>query len=258
MTTSEADFSSVHVSGKMFLYERPELLTQEEHGDLGFTPPPRPHEHVRSANAIPLTMVEFGSAQRHYPIVFTNIEKPVPLAVVSVLDEDNLFVDADGVWDEMCYLPSYLRCYPFTLVKQNEDRMAVVFDRAAAAVSERPEYPFFVDGKPSDETEQLMKFCAQHNIERARTEEFCDHLKRLDLLAPYRSTHQSLDSEEPLPLADYLSVNVEKLNDLPEADVYELHKSGRLVHIYMQIYSIENFRHLMARRELRRRKRGAS
>ena len=254
MAQDRPEFSTVQVSGNMFLYEKPELLTAEMHGDLGFTPPERPFEHVRNARAIPLNMAEFGSAQRHYPIIFTNIDEPRPLAITAVIDDENLFVDETGEWDPMAYVPSYLRCYPFTLVPKNEEQLAIVFDRAAASVSERPEYPFFVDGdKPSPQTQSMMDFCAAHERERRITEDFCNQLKELDLLAPYRSTHKPEGTDEALPIADYVSINVEKLNELPSDTVYDLHKTGRLVHIYMQVYSIENFRHLMARREQRKR-----
>ncbi len=33
--------------------------------------------------------------------------------------------------------------------------------------------------------------------------------------------------------------------------VFELHQAGFLSAIYLQLYSLENWRHLMARRELR-------
>lgn len=246
------EFSSTRLTGSMFLYERPELLTAEEHGDLGLTPAERPHDYLRDAKAIPLTMVEFASAQRHYPIVFSNLENPVPLAVVSVLDSENLFVGDNGRWDDMAYLPSYIRCHPFTVTGQSEEKLAVVVDRAAASVTEDPEFPFFVDGQPSEHTTNLMNFCGQYETERRKTQRFCEHLKSLDLLTSYRSTHRPPGADEAVPLADYHSVNVEKLNELPEATVFELHKTGQLVQIYMQVYSIENFRHLVARRELGR------
>ena len=254
MEQDKPEFSTVQVSGKMFLYEKPELLTAEVHGDLGFKTPERPFEHTKNARAVPLNMVEFASAARSFPVIFTNIEQPMPLAVTAVVEEENLFVGDDGQWDPLAYVPSYLRCYPFTFVKKSEEQYAIVFDRAAASVSDQPEYPFWNGTEPSAQTQALMDFCVAHERERRRTEDFCKQLKELDLLAPYRSTHKPEGAEEPMPLADYVSINVEKLNELPSDVIYDLHKTGRLVHIYMQIYSIENFRHLMARRELRRQK----
>ena len=56
---------------------------------------------------------------------------------------------------------------------------------------------------------------------------------------------------EPEPLAEYVGIDIQKVDALPESDVYELHKSGFLSAIYLQHYSLENWRHLMARREQR-------
>jgi len=65
------------MAGKKFLYKQPEILTYESHGKLGITPSEQPFDFVKNERAIPLTMVEISSAQRHYPIVFSNVDNPV-------------------------------------------------------------------------------------------------------------------------------------------------------------------------------------
>ena len=239
------------VSGKMFLYEKPELLTREEHGSLGFTPVDDPFNHVRNTRAIPLTVIEFGSAQRNFPIIFSNLQNPVPLAITGITDGNNLFVSADGKWDSMAYVPSYLRCYPFAFAAEQEGKLAVVVDRAARTVTENPTYPFFVDNEPSEQTESLMRFVATYEGQRRRTKEFCDRLVELELLDAQRATHTPEGADEPSPLADYVSINVEKLNALDAETVFDLHSKGFLSAMYMQLYSIENWRHLMARQVMR-------
>ncbi len=236
------------ISGSMYLYRNPELLTLEKHGNMGFRPPAQPFEFVRHVRAVPLTMFEFSSAQRHYPIVFSSLEEPVPLAVMGVLEDRNLFVDDAGNWDKMSYVPNYLRCYPFAIASEPGGRMAVVVDVDAPSVSEEPEYPFFVGDKPSEHTDTLTQFCAQYDAERKRTREFCERLVELDLLAALRATHTPEGAEEPERLADYISVNVEKLNALSADVLKDLHDSGFLAAIYLQIYSLENWRRLVGRR----------
>ncbi len=236
------------MTGQKFLYEKPELLTKEVHSSMGFSVMERPYEFVRNVRAVPLTMVEFGSAQRTYPIIFSNMENPVPLAVHGIIDDENLFVDEDGKWDEMSYVPMYLRCHPFAFASGDGDRMAVVVDTAAATVSDNPQFPFFVDGEISEQAGALMKACVQYEAERKRTQEFCDRVKELGLLAPLRATHTPEGASEPEPLANYIAINAEKLNDLPADVIFELHTKGFLSAMYLQLYSLENWRHLMARR----------
>ncbi len=239
------------LTGGAFLYQQPELLTRDHHGSLGVTPPERPFEFVRSVRAIPLVFSEFSTAQRHFPIVFSSLEDPVPLAVVAVLDDTNLFVDEQGEWDPLCYVPSYLRCYPFAFARDDKGRTAMVIDRAAAAISEDPRYPFFEDGEISEEIRQMIHFCSQYEAERAHTQQFCQRLQELDLLTTQQATYTPTGETEPKPLASYVCVDSRKLTDLDQEIVYEWHRSGELASLYSHLYSLENWRTLVARRQMK-------
>ena len=248
MTEDIKPNEATSLSGKMFLYEKPELLTPNDHGTMGFKPAERPFDFVKGVRAIPLTMVEFGSAMRHYPIIFSNLETPMPLAIVGLLDDVNLFVNDNGHWDEFCYVPTYLRCHPFTFAKEASGQLAIVLDRNAASVSEEPEYPFFVNNEPSEHTNALMQLCADYERERQRTVEFGSKLVELGLLGVMRASHTPGDATEEQSLADYVAIDAAKLDELPAETIYELHKAGFLSATYLHLYSLENWRHLMARR----------
>lgn len=238
------------VSGKMFLYEQPEVLTPERHGSLGLTPLDRPFEHAAAVRIVPLTMTEFSSAERHYPIVFSSMEDPIPLAVVGVLEDVNLFVE-DGKWDPMCYIPSYLRCHPFAFASSEQGRVAVIIDRAAGAISEDPEFPFFSNGELTEETQSMMRFCAQYESERKRTETFGNKLKELELLTSQKATFKPDEESGEQTLANFISIDSQKLTHLDAGRVHELHRSGELSAMYLQLYSLDNWRTLMARRARR-------
>jgi hypothetical protein len=251
MTDTPTAAATAEVKGKMFLYEKPELLNKEQHGSMGFTPAERPFDFVRNVRALPLTMSEFASAQRYFPIIFSNAENPVPLAIFGIEDEENLFVDDDGNWDKMCYAPTYLRCHPFAFASEEDGRMAVVVDMAAASVSDDPQYPFFIEGEVSEHTDALMQVCADFEKERARTHEYCKKIVELDLLTALSATHTPEGTTEPQTFANYISINVKKMNDLPADVVHDLHKRGFLSAMYLQLYSLENWRNLVARKVAR-------
>jgi SapC len=242
--------SKQNQNGNMFLYGQPELLTLEDHGALGLTPSDTPYALASGVRAVPVTVAEFASAQRHYPIVFTNIDAPYPVAVVGLLEDDNLFME-NGVWDPACYVPAYLRCHPFAFAAEQEGRIAVVVDRAAPTVTKDAKYPFFVDGKLAPETESMMHFCAKYEAERQRTVDFCRALKDLGVLAAQRAAHTPEGGGEEQVLANYVSVDAQKLAELEAGSVVELHKSGRLAAAYLQLYSMENWQPLMMRRDQR-------
>ena len=98
-----------------------------------------------------------------------------------------------------------------------------------------------------------MRLCAQYDAERRRTVDYTNKLKELDLLTPLRAAYTPEGKTEQEPLAEYIGIDAEKFNDLDKEKVVELHESGFLAATYLQIYSLENWSHLMARRERRRR-----
>ena len=248
MTDNDTTQSNTFLGGKMFLYKTPELLTSDMHGTMGFKPSQRPFDFVKGVRAIPLTMIEFGTALRSYPIIFSNLENPIPLAIVGLLDDVNLFVDGEGQWDPFCYVPTYLRCHPFTFAREPSGQFAVVVDRDAASVSDEPEYPFFIDGEVSEHTSALMQLCTDYERERQRTASYCEKLVELGLLAKMRAAHMPEGETEQQALADYVAIDAAKLDELPSEEIYELHKTGFLSASYLHLYSLENWRHLMARR----------
>jgi len=233
-------------SGNLFLYEKPELLTEAEHGHLGITPSDTPYAFAAGARAVPVTLAEIWAAHRDYPIVFTNLEAPFPVAVLGIAEDRNLFMQ-NGQWEKGHYVPAYLRCHPFAFAAEQEGRVAVAVDREAATVTENPKYPFFADGKLAKETEELMRFVAQYETERRRTVEFCRQLKELGLLAAQRATYTPPGGNEEKTLANYVSIDADKLSRLDDASVLALHRAGRLSAAYLQLHSLENWQAMVDR-----------
>jgi SapC len=240
--------ASAQFSGRKFLYEKPELLTVEEHGSLGINPSAQRYDFVRNARAIPITAVEMATVQRHYPIVFTSIEQPTLLAIVGVLDERNLFVDDDGKWDASAYLPAYVRCHPFALAARSEDQFAVVIDRSAAVISEHAELPFFDGNKLAPQVQSLVDHAVQFDAQMRATQAFCEKLASKGLLAGQEVAFTPKDGGAEQPLGAYVAVDFEKLRDLDSATLQELHKDGTLAAVYAHRFSLDLWRQLVERR----------
>ena len=236
------------VEGKLFLYEKPEMLAREDHMGLGVSPVETPFANTRDARAIPLTLTEFTTAQKNYPIVFASLEQPVPLAIVGVIEDDNLFLDSNNKWDPYAYLPAYLRAYPFAFAQHGEEKMAVVIDRAAAAINDQPKFPFFDGDEISEHTKQMTEFAARYVSERRRTEEFCKRLVELKLLTAQHVTHTPPNTDKPETVANYISIDAEKLSALDKDTIHELHTTGVLAAMYAQVNSNDNWNLLLHRR----------
>jgi hypothetical protein len=241
-------------AGKKLFYRQPELLNFESHGSLGLRVPARPFDFARKSRVVPLTLTEIPSAQKFYPVVFSDLENPIPLAVVGTMDDVNLFITDDGNWKRDTYVPGYVRCYPLALAERADDEFAVVVDRAAESVSEDPEQPFFgEDKKVTPEIEELIDFCGRFEAETKRTAQFGMRLKELGLLAGQQVTRKTPEGEE-MAVANYVAVDSEKLNGLEGAELRELFSQGYLAAVFAHLFSLENWQLMierMAAREAR-------
>ena len=84
-------------------------------------------------HAVPLTSDEFVSACRHYPIVFSAGDNPVPLALMGLNEGVNTFFDDEGKLIDQVYVPAYIRRYPFILAKLTPETDVGVEGLALAA-----------------------------------------------------------------------------------------------------------------------------
>ncbi|MEL7489754.1 MAG: SapC family protein [Pseudomonadota bacterium] len=241
------------LSGNMFLFERPELLTKETHGGKGVTRPATPFGFCSKIRAVPLTISEIPSAMKDYPVVFMSQEDPIPLAVLGLVDDVNLFVDEKGDWEQNRYIPGYIRRYPFALASETGgDRMAIVIDGAHEGVKEGGEIPFFdANGESSEATKQAIEFCKQYEQDRQMTVQFMEQLKPLDLIKGQTAQYTPQGSTEQKVFAQYFGVDEKALQDMSDEKFLELRKSGLLAVIYAQLMSLSNWRLLMQRRLVR-------
>lgn len=239
------------ISGNVLFYSTPEPLNREQHAKLALVHQPNPYRFALKGTAVPLTVTEFAPAGLSYPIIFAGDDK-VPLAVLGVNNEENLFVDADGAFDYRAYIPAYVRRYPFVLANdETQDRMIVCIDRGSDLLSEAGETPLFdAKGEPTEYTQNCIKFCDDYEGERRRTESFVQLLKDNDLFELKKATFTPADANgqpgQPQTVAEYFGVSEEKLNALPAEKIKELQTSGALAQIYAHLVSLVGWDRLIS------------
>ncbi|MBI1366915.1 MAG: peptidase [Alphaproteobacteria bacterium] len=244
--------SAPQITGKMFLFERPELLNPQDHGDLGLNPLERPFEYCAKARAAPLTVSEIPLAAQHYPVIFSGDKDAVPLAVLGVIDDINLFVDEKGQWDVDAYIPGYVRRYPYAFAAETGgDRLAIVIDVGFAGVSTNAKHPFFENSEPTAQTQNAIEFCKQYEQDRVRTAEFLRVLDRFDLIAGQSAQFTPAGQTDPQTFAQYYGIDESKLNQMTDEEFLDLRKTGALAVIYAQLLSMGRWRNLLARRARR-------
>lgn len=253
---SETPQAAPTLEGSMFLFTKPALLNKEVHGSKGVTRPARPFAFAEKVRAVPLTVSEIASASRHYPVIFSEAQNPLPLAVVGLIDDENLFIDQDGEWEQNAYIPGYLRRYPFALANDKQSdpqnpRMAMIVDDGYEGIQDGGDLPFFVDGEPSDAMQQAMEFCQNYERDRVMTMNFGRELAKYDLLAEQVAQFTPEGESEPKPFAKYAGVEEQRLQNATDETFLQLRKSNVLPLLYAQLMSMANWRNLMERRARR-------
>lgn len=239
----------MQISGKMFLYERPELLNTQNHGELGIRAAARPFSFCSKVRAIPLTVSEIAEASRHYPVVFGSQDDVQPLAIVGLLDDVNLFVDEDGNWDPYAYVPGYVRRYPFGLASETGgDRFALVIDAAFEGVHRDADRKLFTDGQLSDLSRQALEFTKTYETDRRLTEQVFKAVKELNLITGQSAQYTPTGSQTPQPFAQYWGVDERKLIDLSDEEFLKVRKQNVLPVLYAHLLSLGNWRNLILRR----------
>ena len=219
----------------------------------------------RATNALALSFAEFVVAARDYPIVFAATRDGnagsvrnvgyVPVIVLGLADRSNLFVDEAGDWDPACYLPAYVRRYPFCISK--------VYDAEGRPGSERivciaKTYLdpggvslFDAGGQPGAQWQAIERLLTEYENDLDRTAEMCAALQRLDVFIPF-SMEVTENGRKATRLKDMFRVDEAKLAELKPAAHKALVTKGFMGRIYAHLHSLENFSRLYRRERLRR------
>lgn len=225
-------------------YHEPVAVTPNRHGDKKIRPVDN-FSFAHDTNAVPITLPEFVLAARHYPIVFVGAEL-VPTVALGFRPDQNVYVDEQGKWERFCYIPAYVRRYPFILLgKQEDERLQLGVD--GAAMSEDPNARALFDGEKETETvTEALDICQQFHGAYQATAEFSKMLKDSDLMEE-RSLEVDLPNEEKIDIGAFASINEQKLREVSDDRFLEWRKKGWLAAMYFHVASLNNWEQVMGR-----------
>ena len=201
-------------------------------------------------HAIPLTVEEFPQAQRHFPIVFTAGNNPVPIALMGLNEGVNTYFDDEGTMIDTVYVPAYVRRYPFLLAKLNaqSDQLSLCVDPDSGLVGEFDEgQALFTDGQPSTATQNILKFNEQFEQAGMKTQNFMDELKKHDLLMDGEVSIRRDDSEQPFVYRGFQMVDQAKLRELRGDVLRGWNQNGLIALIFAHLFSLDLTRDIFAR-----------
>lgn len=207
----------------------------------------------RSLTALPLSFTEFAAACRDYPIAFASGDAGasfVPMLVLGLENQQNLFVTQDGAWDSGVYLPAYVRRYPFCMTRvtvdgrEQAERVACVEKRA---ISDKGDALYDKHGEPLPAWGERQKLLFDYENDLLRSEEMCRMVAQLQLFEPF--TMQAVPNQgTPVAMTGMHRVAEQKLSALAPETLKELAQNGMLARIYAHLISLNNFGRLLDRR----------
>ncbi len=223
-------------------------LNSNEHLDWS-TKPLENANFVKNQHAVPVTSDEFVQVSRHFPIIFSAGDRPVPLALMGMNEGVNIFVDDEGKFNAPVYLPAYIRRYPFMLARLSPDaeELSLCFDPTSGGVGAFDDGMKLFDGtEPSQTTKDILGFCEQFEQAGARTQAFVDELIARELLMDGEVAINQQGNDQPFIYRGFKMVNEEKLRELRGDELRKMNQNGMLPLIYAHLFSLQMMRDIFA------------
>ena len=239
------------------LYREPKMLDPTAHrhkrlkglSDLSVT---------KNMHAVFLTATEFPQAAVEYPIIFVNTGERLPngramvspVALLGLAPNENLRLD-NGRWTAR-YVPAFIRRFPFLAARmEGSDVPGVFVDTAYEGFNDTEGERLFDDeGVQTETLKNVIEYLSRFDEEQSRTRLFCLRLVELDVLKEM-TVDGTLPSGESVKVEGFMSVDEDKLNQLPDATVLELHRNGILMLLNAHLISLVNMRDLLERKAMR-------
>ena len=231
-------------------YKELEPLSSQTHADFRIRPA-EAAPFVSNTHAIPLTVEEFPMAQRHFPIVFSVGDDPVPLGLMGLNEGVNVFFDEAGkLVENNFYVPAYIRRYPYLLarLRPDSDELSLCFDPTTDTIGNFEEGEKLFDGdQPSETTKAILAFNEQFEQAGQRTAMFVQDLKEMELLIDGEVTIQPDGAAQPFVYRGFMMVDENKLNELRGDQLRKIVQNGMLPLIYAHLFSLALMREVFGR-----------
>ncbi len=231
------------------IYKNPIFLNSVTHKSVKVAPVAN-YKFARELNSVLIVGQEFLEAAKFFPVVFTKGEAGgiVPVAVLGLRNDENLFVEKDGKWREGAYIPAYFRRYPFILASNvgQDGSFAVCVDSQYEGFGNKKGMKLFDDdGNQTAEFKNTIEFLRNYQTQFENTKNLVSILEEYKLFKEV-SANITLPAGEKIGFGGLMMVDEEAMFKLEDDKIVHLFRFGYLSWIYAHLYSLSNFRPLMA------------
>jgi hypothetical protein len=222
----------------LLFYDNPVALNKVDHKDTKIKRLANHFKFAAKTNSVIVSGVEFSEAAKEYAVVFAKSgDNVVPVTLLGLRNEENLFVGEDGAWNAT-YIPAFVRRYPFVLAETGEqDQQVVCIDESFEGFSKIEGEPLFEGGEPTPVLKKALDFLNEYQKQFLRTEQFVNRLRDNDLLMSLDAKIDMTDGTQ-FALTGLLAVDEKRLLKLDDQKALELFRSGELAWIYSHLLSL--------------------
>jgi hypothetical protein len=230
------------------IYKNPIFLNSVTHKSVNIAPVAR-YPFAKGLNSVVIVGQEFLESAKHYPIVFTKTpaDEIIPVVILGLRNNENLFVDEEGNWRGERYIPAFFRRYPFILVANagQDGAYSVCVDSAYEGFDADEGMPLFdEEGNTTDRFKKVIEFLKNYNAQHEITKDMIRMLQNLELFKDF-TANITLPAGEKIGFSKLLMVDETAMFNLEDEQIVDLFRKGYLAWIYAHLYSLSNFRVLM-------------
>ena len=224
------------------MYENIEILTKDEHKDKGIKTISN-YDYAKDVTTTLVLINEYYQACKDYPIVFVKEDDEWKSLVVMGLDGSNDFVNKDGEWSKNCYIPAFIRRYPFIYVSHEDELLLASDSSAIIDANKSGDKKFFdKDGEPTEFVKDVLNYMNEFQLFSEKSKSFIEKLDKLGVLEPANIT-RNLNGKEK-NIGGFWIVSEEKLSDLKSKDKTALCKENLYQPITAHLISLSNVKKL--------------
>jgi hypothetical protein len=228
------------------------VLTKEAHGTKRLKPLEN-FDFLAKYPVVEVVMGEFSAAASVFPIFFVEREGAYsPIALLSLIDGQNMFVEPDGRWTAL-YMPAAFRRYPFSVGQgtvEGKEGPALFIEEDLLSDSEG-EQIFAAEGQ--DEANSLLgrvlRLITETDRSHAQTRELIAELAAADVIRPANLQVQMQGQQHNI--AGLFGVDEEQLRGLSDEAFLKLRHSGALSLAHIQMQSVGQVQRLIQRHQYR-------
>ena len=195
---------------------------------------------AREMAVVPVVAAEIAQVTLAFPMTFLKENDIfVPVALLSLDGQRNLFVAPDGRWLGS-YSPAMLRSHPFALLRDTQGNLVLCIDEATGLLpGNESGTPFFdEDGLIAAPTRSVLDFLTTLERSRMAARQVVATLDGLGLVVPWDITVTSATGSQKV--AGPYRIDEAALNALPAADFAGLRTGGAVGLALCQILSTQH------------------